>query len=103
MDVILNHSSGEPLYEQIVQQIKRLIQTEQLREGDALPSMRLLAKELTRGRSRSARSRTAGWRATCGRRRPLPGRLASTSRSCWRGFPSAMRRSNKWRIASKIY
>lgn len=46
MDVILNHSSGEPLYEQIVQQIKRLIQTEQLREGDALPSMRLLAKEL---------------------------------------------------------
>ena len=48
MDVILNHSSGEPLYEQIVQQIKRLIQTEQLREGDALPSMRLLAKELDR-------------------------------------------------------
>ena len=46
MDVILNHSSGEPLYEQIVQQIKRLIQTDQLREGDALPSMRLLAKEL---------------------------------------------------------
>lgn len=46
MDVILNNSSGQPLYEQIVQQVKRLIQTGQLEEGDALPSMRQLAKDL---------------------------------------------------------
>lgn len=46
MDVILNNSSGQPFYEQIVEQIKRLIQTGRLREGEALPSMRQLAKEL---------------------------------------------------------
>lgn len=46
MDVILNNSSGQPLYEQIVQQVKRLIQAGQLEEGDALPSMRQLAKDL---------------------------------------------------------
>lgn len=46
MDVILNHSSGVPLYEQIVRQIKGLIQTEQLPEGTPLPSMRQLAKDL---------------------------------------------------------
>ena len=46
MDVILNNSSGQPFYEQIEEQIKRLIQTGRLKEGDALPSMRQLAKEL---------------------------------------------------------
>ncbi len=46
MDVILNNSSGQPFYEQIVQQVKRLIQTGQLKEGEALPSMRQLAKDL---------------------------------------------------------
>ena len=46
MDVILNNSSGQPFYEQIEEQVKRLIQTGRLREGDALPSMRQLAKEL---------------------------------------------------------
>ena len=46
MDVILNNSSGQPFYEQIREQVKRLIQTGQLQEGEALPSMRQLAKEL---------------------------------------------------------
>ena len=46
MDVILNNSSGQPFYEQIVQQVKRLIQTGRLQEGDPLPSMRQLAKDL---------------------------------------------------------
>ena len=46
MDVILNNSSGQPFYEQIQEQVKRLIQTGQLQEGEALPSMRQLAKEL---------------------------------------------------------
>lgn len=46
MDVILNNSSGEPFYEQIVRQVKRLIQTGEVGEGEALPSMRQLAKDL---------------------------------------------------------
>ena len=46
MDVILNNSSGQPFYEQIREQVKRLIQTGQLQEGEALPSLRQLAKEL---------------------------------------------------------
>ena len=46
MDVILNNSSGQPFYDQIAKQVKRLIQTGRLKEGDALPSMRQLAKEL---------------------------------------------------------
>ena len=46
MDIIISNSSGQPIYEQIVSQIKGLIISDQLKEGDALPSMRLLAKEL---------------------------------------------------------
>lgn len=46
MNIIISNSSGKPIYEQIVTQIKQLIMTDVLKEGDALPSMRLLAKEL---------------------------------------------------------
>lgn len=46
MKIIISNSSEKPLYEQIVDQIKNLIMTDSLHEGDALPSMRLLAKEL---------------------------------------------------------
>ena len=46
MDILISNSSGVPLYEQIEEQIKRQIMTGELREGDALPSMRILAKEL---------------------------------------------------------
>lgn len=46
MDIIISNSSGVPLYEQIEEQIKSQIMTGELREGDALPSMRILAKEL---------------------------------------------------------
>ena len=46
MDLIISNSSGKPIYEQITAQIKNLIITGGLREGDALPSIRLLAKEL---------------------------------------------------------
>ena len=46
MDIILSNSSGKPIYEQISSQIKNAIITGQLKEGEALPSMRLLAKEL---------------------------------------------------------
>ena len=46
MDIILNNSSGVPIYEQIEEQIKSQIMTGVLKEGDALPSMRVLAKDL---------------------------------------------------------
>ena len=46
MDIIISNSSGVPIYEQIEEQIKSLIMTGELAAGDALPSMRLLAKDL---------------------------------------------------------
>ena len=46
MDIILSNSSGKPIYEQIANQVKEQIMTGALEAGDALPSMRLLAKEL---------------------------------------------------------
>ncbi|MDF2686947.1 MAG: GntR family transcriptional regulator [Clostridia bacterium] len=46
MDIIISNSSGSPIYEQITSQIKNMILSNILREGDALPSMRILAKEL---------------------------------------------------------
>lgn len=46
MHIIISNSSEKPLYEQIIEQIKNLIMTGDLKEGDALPSMRLLAKDL---------------------------------------------------------
>ncbi len=46
MNIFISNSSGQPIYEQIVTQIKGLIISGELNEGDALPSMRVLAKEL---------------------------------------------------------
>ncbi|MFR4334569.1 MAG: GntR family transcriptional regulator [Lawsonibacter sp.] len=46
MDIILSNSSGEPIYEQIADQVREQILSGALSAGDALPSMRVLAKEL---------------------------------------------------------
>ncbi len=46
MDIIISNASGKPIYEQITSQIKTMILNGTLPEGEALPSMRLLAKEL---------------------------------------------------------
>ena len=46
MDIIISNSSGKPIYEQISTQIKNLIISGGLKEGEALPSMRQLAKDL---------------------------------------------------------
>lgn len=46
MNIIISNSSGKPIYEQITAQIKNMIMSGELKPGDALPSMRLLAKEL---------------------------------------------------------
>ena len=44
--IIISNSSGKPIYEQIADQVKEQIMAGALAAGDALPSMRLLAKEL---------------------------------------------------------
>lgn len=46
MKVIINHSSMQPIYEQISGQLKDKIMHGDLKEGDVLPSVRTLAKEL---------------------------------------------------------
>ena len=46
MDIILSNSSGKPIYEQIADQVRAQILSGALSAGDALPSMRVLAKEL---------------------------------------------------------
>ena len=46
MNIIISNSSDKPIYEQIAQQIKKMIISGELSPGEALPSMRFLAKEL---------------------------------------------------------
>ena len=46
MNLIISNSSGKPIYEQITAQIKNSILNGELQEGEALPSMRALAKDL---------------------------------------------------------
>lgn len=46
MDIIISNQTDAPIYDQIKEQIKIQIVNGKLKEGDSLPSMRLLAKEL---------------------------------------------------------
>ena len=46
MDIILTNAGGQPIYDQIVSQVKAQILSGKLKEGDALPSVRALAKAL---------------------------------------------------------
>lgn len=46
MEIIISNSSDKPIYEQICIQIKSLIMDGTLAAGEALPSMRVLAKDL---------------------------------------------------------
>lgn len=46
MDIIISNSDKIPIYEQITKQIKDMILNGTLKEGEPLPSMRFLAKEL---------------------------------------------------------
>lgn len=46
MNIIISNSSQEPIYEQIVKQIKSNIIKGELEEGEQLPSIRGLAQEL---------------------------------------------------------
>lgn len=46
VEIILSNVSQKPIYEQITSQIKAMIMNGELKAGDAMPSMRKLAKEL---------------------------------------------------------
>lgn len=46
MNIIITNTGGVPIYEQIAAQIKGMILSGSLHEGDALPSMRVLAQDL---------------------------------------------------------
>lgn len=46
MKLIINHSSMQPIYEQILYQVKAKIMRGELKEGEMLPSVRTLAKEI---------------------------------------------------------
>ena len=46
MDIILRNESDDPIYQQIIDQIKAQIMEGKLTAGDALPSMRALAAQL---------------------------------------------------------
>mgnify|MGYP000889436499 CR=1 FL=1 len=46
MDILISNASSKPIYEQITDQLKGLILSGALSPGDALPSIRYLAREL---------------------------------------------------------
>lgn len=46
MDIIISNASGRPIYEQIYAQVKNAVISGELSAGDALPSIRALAKDL---------------------------------------------------------
>ncbi len=46
MRILISNASQEPIYEQIANQFKNLIFQGELREGEMIPSIRSLAKEL---------------------------------------------------------
>ncbi len=46
LTIVISNASDQPIYDQIYTQLKNSILTGQLSEGEALPSIRALAKEL---------------------------------------------------------
>ncbi|MEM6457610.1 MAG: GntR family transcriptional regulator [Acidobacteriota bacterium] len=47
MDIIIDLDASEPLFNQLIDQIKQAVRSGRLRPGDALPSIRQLAGDLT--------------------------------------------------------
>lgn len=46
MEIIISNNASKPIYEQITSQIKAMIMSGELQAGDAIPSMRALAKSI---------------------------------------------------------
>ena len=78
MDIIISNSSGKPIYEQITAQIKGQILSGELQAGDALPSMRVLAKELRISAPMRSWSMTVSSRPSREKAALWPGRTPSS-------------------------
>lgn len=46
MEIIISNNADKPIYEQITSQMKEMIMSGELQEGDSIPSMRALAKSI---------------------------------------------------------
>lgn len=46
LELFINNHASKPIYEQIADQIKTLIMSEELKAGEAIPSIRSMAKSL---------------------------------------------------------
>lgn len=46
MEIIISSNTNKPIYEQITSQIKALVMNGELKQGEAIPSMRAMAKSL---------------------------------------------------------
>lgn len=46
MNIVISNTTGVPIYEQIKEQVKAAIYNEEVREGELLPSIRQLARDL---------------------------------------------------------
>ncbi|HEY3315037.1 MAG TPA: GntR family transcriptional regulator [Bacillota bacterium] len=46
MRIVITNASGKPIYEQIKEQVRSAILSDELHEGDVLPSIRQLARDL---------------------------------------------------------
>lgn len=46
MEILISYQSKDPIYTQIVSQIKKLVLDGKLKHGDSIPAMRSLAKDL---------------------------------------------------------
>jgi GntR family transcriptional regulator len=68
----INLNSPEPIYEQLVHEIKRMIEHDVLKEGDSLPTIRSLASQLDVANNTVARAyqelETVGLIESSGRR-----------------------------------
>lgn len=47
MEILISYQSKDPIYIQIVSQIKKLVLDGKLKSGDSIPAMRTLAKDLS--------------------------------------------------------
>ena len=46
MEIIISNNANKPIYEQITSQIKAMIMSGELQEGESIPSMRALARSI---------------------------------------------------------
>ena len=46
LDIVISNNTGKPIYEQTTTQVKAMIISGELKAGDAIPSMRALAKSI---------------------------------------------------------